>query len=133
VGAQRLGRLDIVVACAAGAKPVEMAIQLVRTDGTIVAIGGSRFSHPANAGKLACDARPASILGYTTESWIHTLERLTSRKFQLGDLIMAEPSANSLRHSRWWNCVASRSATYCYVRLEFCMFFWDSAIQRAIF
>lgn len=81
---------DVVVVCAAGAKPLEMAIQIVRTGGAIVAIGGSPDSHklqiPANL-FVTRDLHIEGILGYTTRSWVRTLEWLTSGKLQLGDLI----------------------------------------------
>ncbi|MBZ5595723.1 MAG: alcohol dehydrogenase catalytic domain-containing protein [Acidobacteriia bacterium] len=81
---------DIVVVCAGGARPLEMAIQMVRAGGTIVSIGGSPDSlilHiPANL-FVTRDLHIEGILGYTTESWVRTLEWLTSGKLRLGDLI----------------------------------------------
>jgi 2-desacetyl-2-hydroxyethyl bacteriochlorophyllide A dehydrogenase len=81
---------DIVVVCAGGSKPLEMAVQMVRTGGTIVAIGSSPDSHtlqmPANL-FVTRDLHIEGILGYTTESWVRTLEWLTSGKLRLGDLI----------------------------------------------
>jgi threonine dehydrogenase-like Zn-dependent dehydrogenase len=81
---------DIAVVCAGGAKPLEMAIQMVRTGGAIVAIGGSPDSEilkmPANL-FVTRDLHIEGILGYTTESWIRTLDWLTSGKLHLGDLI----------------------------------------------
>jgi 2-desacetyl-2-hydroxyethyl bacteriochlorophyllide A dehydrogenase len=81
---------DIVVVCAGGSKPLEMATQMVRTGGAIVAIGSSPDSHtlqvPANL-FVTRDLHVEGILGYTTESWVRTLEWLTSGKLRLGDLI----------------------------------------------
>jgi L-iditol 2-dehydrogenase len=81
---------DIVLVCAGGSKPLEMAIQMVRTGGAIVAIGSSPDSHslqvPANL-FVTRDLHVEGILGYTTESWVRTLEWLTSGKLRLADLI----------------------------------------------
>jgi threonine dehydrogenase-like Zn-dependent dehydrogenase len=68
---------DIVLVCAGGSKPLEMAIQMIRTGGAIVAIGSSPDSHslqvPANL-FVTRDLHVEGILGYTTESWVRTLE-----------------------------------------------------------
>ena len=81
---------DVVVVAAGGAKPLEMAIQLVRAGGTIVTIGSSpdsvKLETPANL-YVTRDLRIEGILGYTTESWVRTLEWLTSGRLRLGDLI----------------------------------------------
>ena len=81
---------DIVIVCAGGAGPLEMAIQIVRTGGTIVAIGSSpdsvKLQIPANL-FVTHDLHIEGILGYTTASWVRTLEWLTSGKLRLGDLI----------------------------------------------
>ena len=81
---------DVVVVCAGGARPLEMAIQIVRTGGKIVAIGGSpdslKLQIPANL-FVTRDLHIEGILGYTTKSWVRTLEWLTEGKLRLGDLI----------------------------------------------
>jgi 2-desacetyl-2-hydroxyethyl bacteriochlorophyllide A dehydrogenase len=81
---------DVVVVAAGGARPLEMAIQIVRAGGTIVAIGSSpdsvKLETPANL-FVTRDLRIEGILGYTTESWVRTLEWLTSGRLRLGDLI----------------------------------------------
>ena len=81
---------DVVVVAAGGARPLEMAMQIVRAGGTIVAIGSSpdsvKLPLPANL-FVTRDLHVEGILGYTTQSWIRTLEWLTSGKLRLGDLI----------------------------------------------
>ena len=93
---------DVVVVCAGGAKPLEMATQMVRTGGTIVAIGSSPDSHsvqiPANL-FVTRDLHIEGILGYTTESWVRTLEWLTSGKLQLGDLITHRTTIHQFDHA----------------------------------
>ncbi len=88
---------DIVVVCAGGSKPLELAIRIVRTGGTIVAIGGSPDSHtlqiPANL-FVTRDLHIEGILGYTTLSWVHTLDLLSSGKLRLGDLITHRRTIN---------------------------------------
>jgi 2-desacetyl-2-hydroxyethyl bacteriochlorophyllide A dehydrogenase len=81
---------DVVVVSAGGVKPLEMAIQIVRTGGTIVAIGSSpdsvQLQLPANL-FVTRDLHIEGILGYTTQSWMRTLDWLSSGKLRLGDLI----------------------------------------------
>ncbi|HEY7306916.1 MAG TPA: alcohol dehydrogenase catalytic domain-containing protein [Bryobacteraceae bacterium] len=81
---------DIVVDCASGSKPLELAFQIVRPGGAIVVIGGAPDTHrlhiPANL-FVTRDLHVEGILGYTTRSWIRTLELVTSRELPLGDLI----------------------------------------------
>jgi len=93
---------DVVVVCAGGAKPLEMATQMVRTGGTIVAIGSSPDSHsvqiPANL-FVTRDLHIEGILGYTTESWVRTLEWLTSGKLRLGDLITHRTAIHQFDHA----------------------------------
>ena len=81
---------DVVVVCAGGAKPLEMAIQMVRAGGTIVSIGSSPDSITLQMAAnlfVTRDLHIEGILGYTTESWVRTLERLSSGNLRLGDLI----------------------------------------------
>jgi threonine dehydrogenase-like Zn-dependent dehydrogenase len=81
---------DTVVVCAGGVRPLEMAMQMVRTGGSILTIGSSPDSYkleiPANI-FVTRDLRIQGVLGYTTQSWIRTLEWMASSKLQLGDLI----------------------------------------------
>ena len=81
---------DIVVVCAGGTKPVELAVRMIRSGGTILAIGSSPDSDtlqiPANL-FVTRDLRIEGVLGYTTGSWVHTLEWLSSGRLRLGDLI----------------------------------------------
>ncbi|HLN04461.1 MAG TPA: alcohol dehydrogenase catalytic domain-containing protein [Bryobacteraceae bacterium] len=88
---------DIVVVCAGGAKPLETAIQMARTGGTIVAIGGSPDSHILQIAAnlfVTRDLHIEGILGYTTESWIRTLDWLASGKLRVGDLITHRRTIN---------------------------------------
>ena len=67
-----------------------MAMQMVRTGGSILTIGSSPDSYkleiPANI-FVTRDLRIQGVLGYTTQSWIRTLEWMSSSKLRLGDLI----------------------------------------------
>ena len=81
---------DIVVDCATGANPLQLAFRIVRPGGVIVVIGGAPDSHklqiPANV-FVTRDLRVYGVLGYTTESWTRTLNLLSTRELILGDLI----------------------------------------------
>jgi threonine dehydrogenase-like Zn-dependent dehydrogenase len=81
---------DIVVNCASGGNPLELAFRIVRPGGAIVAIGSSpdacRIELPANL-FITRDLHVEGILGYTTESWMRTLELVTTGQLRLGDLI----------------------------------------------
>ncbi len=81
---------DLVVNCARGLQPLELAFQMVRSGGTVVVIGGAseeeQFQIPAHSFVLR-DLHIEGILGYTTKSWVRTLELLASGKLKLGDLI----------------------------------------------
>ena len=81
---------DIVIDCAAGARPLELAFQIVRRGGAVVVIGGSPDSHrlniPANL-FVTRDLHVEGLLGYTTASWIKTLQLVERGLLPLGDLI----------------------------------------------
>lgn len=81
---------DLVVDCALGAGPLELAFQIARPGGKIVVIGGAPDSHklciPANL-FVTRDLHVYGVLGYTTQSWIRTLDLLSEGKLLLGDLI----------------------------------------------
>jgi len=81
---------DLVVDCALGAKPLQLAFEIVRPGGAIVVIGGAPDSHnlqiPANL-FVTRDLRVYGVLGYTTESWVRTLDLVSKAKLVLGDLI----------------------------------------------
>jgi threonine dehydrogenase-like Zn-dependent dehydrogenase len=67
-----------------------MAFQIVRSGGTVVVIGGApeeqQFRIAAHAFVLR-DLHIEGILGYTTKSWIKTLDLLESGRLRLQDLI----------------------------------------------
>lgn len=81
---------DVVVDCALGAKPLDLALQIVRPGGKIVVIGGAPDSHtlhiPANL-FVTRDLQVYGVLGYTTQSWIRTLDLVSNGSLVLGDLI----------------------------------------------
>ncbi len=81
---------DVVIDCASGAKPLELAFRIVRAGGVIVVIGGALDNHtlaiPANL-FVTRDLRVYGVLGYTTQSWLRTLDLVSSRELVLGDLI----------------------------------------------
>jgi L-iditol 2-dehydrogenase len=81
---------DLVVDCALGAGPLELAFQIVRPGGKIVVIGGAPDSHrlriPANL-FVTRDLRVYGVLGYTTQSWIRTLDLVSNGELVLADLI----------------------------------------------
>ncbi len=81
---------DLVVNCAGGSKPLELAFQIARPGGTIVAIGSSpdssKLQIPSNI-FVTRDLRIEGILGYTTESWTKTLALVTEGRLRLVDLI----------------------------------------------
>lgn len=81
---------DLVVDCALGAKPLELAFQIVRPGRKIVVIGGAPDSHtlkiPANL-FVTRDLHAYGVLGYTTQSWIRTLDLVSNGGLILGDLI----------------------------------------------
>jgi 2-desacetyl-2-hydroxyethyl bacteriochlorophyllide A dehydrogenase len=89
---ERSGRdgWDLVVDCALGAGPFELAFQIVRPGGKIVVIGGAPDSHklqiPANL-FVTRDLHVYGVLGYTTQSWIRTLDLISKGELVLGDLI----------------------------------------------
>lgn len=81
---------DLVIDCATGAKPLELAFQIVRPGGVIVVIGAAPDSHklqiPANV-FVTRDLRVYGVLGYTSESWTRTLDLVSAGDLILGDLI----------------------------------------------
>lgn len=81
---------DLVIDCALGAKPLELAFQIVRPGGSVVVIGGSPDSHkleiPANL-LVIRDLQVQGLLGYTTAAWIRTLDLVTQGSLRLADLI----------------------------------------------
>jgi threonine dehydrogenase-like Zn-dependent dehydrogenase len=89
---ERSGRdgWDLVLDCALGARALELAFQIVRPGGTIVVIGGAPDSHQLRIAAnlfVMRDLHVEGVLGYTTRSWVHTLDLLAAGKLQLGDLI----------------------------------------------
>lgn len=81
---------DLVVDCALGAKPLELAFQIVRPGGAIVVIGGAPDAHklqiPANVFVMR-DLHVEGLMGYTTEAWIRTLDLVAGGGLRLADLI----------------------------------------------
>ena len=81
---------DLVVNCATGVPSLESAFAIVRPGGTIVAIGGcsdeQKLTISANV-FVTRDLHVEGILGYTTQSWIRTLELVASGRIRLADLI----------------------------------------------
>lgn len=81
---------DLVVTCAHGAKPLKLAFDIVRRGGAVVVIGGgpetNKLEIPANLFVVG-DLHIEGILGYTTQSWIRTLDLVSSGQLHLGDLI----------------------------------------------
>jgi 2-desacetyl-2-hydroxyethyl bacteriochlorophyllide A dehydrogenase len=81
---------DLVVDCARGLRPLDLAFQIVRSGGTVVVIGGApdeqMFQISAHAFVMR-DLHVEGILGYTTRSWIRTLDLVAEGKLKLADLI----------------------------------------------
>ena len=81
---------DLVVNCAHGLRPLDLAFQIVRSGGTVVVIGGAPdeqlFQISAHAFVLR-DLHIEGVLGYTPQSWVQTLDLLASGRLKLGDLI----------------------------------------------
>ncbi len=81
---------DLVVDCALGSKPLQLAFQIVRPGGGLVVIGGApdsdRLQIPANV-FVTRDLHVHGVLGYTTKAWARTLELVANRELILGDLI----------------------------------------------
>lgn len=81
---------DLVVDCAHGLQPLELAFQIVRSGGTVVVIGGApdeeHFRISAHAFVMR-DLHIEGVLGYTTRSWVRTLDLLAGGKLKLEDLI----------------------------------------------
>jgi threonine dehydrogenase-like Zn-dependent dehydrogenase len=81
---------DLVVNCALGAKPLGLAFQIVRPGGAVVVIGGApdrqSLEIPANL-FVTRDLHVEGLLGYTTQSWVRTLDLVATGRLRLGDLI----------------------------------------------
>ena len=81
---------DVVVHCARGLGPMDLAFAIVRSGGTVIVIGGApddqQFQLPAHDFVLR-DLHVEGVLGYTTRSWVQTLKLLADGKLKLGDLI----------------------------------------------
>jgi threonine dehydrogenase-like Zn-dependent dehydrogenase len=81
---------DLVVDCAIGPKPLGLSFQIVRAGGAVVVIGGApdsqRLEIPANL-FIKRDLHVEGLLGYTTRSWIRTLDMVATGSLKLGDLI----------------------------------------------
>lgn len=81
---------DLVINCAQGLKPMMLALDIVRSGGCVVFIGGvaasETLSIPANLIQMK-DLHVEGIFGYTTASWKKTLELVASGRLKLGDLI----------------------------------------------
>jgi 2-desacetyl-2-hydroxyethyl bacteriochlorophyllide A dehydrogenase len=81
---------DVVAHCAHGLRPLELAFAIVRSGGAVIVIGGApdaqQFQIPAHDFVLR-DLHVEGVLGYTTRSWVQTLNLLAEGKLKLGDLI----------------------------------------------
>ncbi len=81
---------DLVVNCAQGARPMQLACELARRGGTIVMIGGApeeeQFRFPAH-GFVMRDLHIEGVVGYTVPYWVEALDLLIAGKLKLGDLI----------------------------------------------
>jgi len=93
---------DLVVNCAHGLRSLDLAFQIVRSGGTIVVIGGAPdeqvFQISAHAFVMR-DLHIEGVLGYTTRSWVHTLELLADGKLKLGDLITHRTPIEQFQHA----------------------------------
>jgi L-iditol 2-dehydrogenase len=81
---------DVVIDCASGAAALDLSFKIVRRGGAVIVIGGSPDSHqvtiPANL-FVTRDLQVQGLLGYTTQSWIRTLQLVERGALPLGDLI----------------------------------------------
>ena len=81
---------DVVVNCAGGSKPVELAFKMARRGATLIMIGGSPDSQilsiPANRFVMG-DLQVVGVCGYTTDSWARTLKLLETGEVRFNDLI----------------------------------------------
>lgn len=93
---------DLVVDCARGLQPLNLAFDIVRSGGTVVIIGGApdeqRFQIPAHAFVLR-DLHIEGILGYTPRSWVKTLDLLSSGTLRLADLITHRKSLEQFQQA----------------------------------
>lgn len=81
---------DVVINCAGGTGALDLALTIVRRGGNVVAIGAAhgeeRLATDANL-LVMKDLRIDGVCGYTTQSWVQTLELIASGKLQLRDLV----------------------------------------------
>lgn len=81
---------DVVINCAAGPKPIELAFALARRGGTVILIGGSPegkpISIPSNRIQMG-DMHVVGVCGYNSESWARTLQLLEKGELKFNDLI----------------------------------------------
>jgi L-iditol 2-dehydrogenase len=92
---------DLVVNCALGAKPLGLAFQIVRAGGAVVVIGGApdrqQLEIPANL-FVTRDLHVEGLLGYTTQSWVRTLDLVAAGCLRLVDLITHRLPLNEFGH-----------------------------------
>jgi 2-desacetyl-2-hydroxyethyl bacteriochlorophyllide A dehydrogenase len=81
---------DVVVNCAGGSKPMDLAFTIARRGATIILIGGApdsqQLSIPANRFVMG-DLQVVGVCGYSTESWKRTLRLLETGELRFHDLI----------------------------------------------
>ncbi|MFN7996092.1 MAG: alcohol dehydrogenase catalytic domain-containing protein [Bryobacteraceae bacterium] len=111
---------DLVVNCARGLRPLNLAFDLVRPGGTVVVIGGApdeqMFQISAHA-FIVRDLHIEGILGYTPRSWVQALDLLSSGRLKLGDLITHRKPLEQFGHAL--ELVESRSEPMGKVALAF--------------
>jgi len=93
---------DLVVNCAHGLRSLDLAFQIVRSGGTVVVIGGApdeqQFRISAHAFVMR-DLHIEGVLGYTTRSWVQTLDLLAGGKLKLADLITHRMPIEQFQHA----------------------------------
>lgn len=81
---------DLVIDCAIGSKPMELALEIVRSGGQVLFVGsphaGEHFSVPAGL-FVNKDLRIDGVHGYISTSWARTLDLVASHKLKVADLI----------------------------------------------
>lgn len=111
---------DLVIDCARGLRPLNLAFEMVRSGGTVVVIGGAPdeqiFQISAHAFVMR-DLHIEGILGYTTQSWTQTLDMLAGGKLRLGDLITHRTPIEQFEHAL--QLVESRSESMGKVAVAF--------------
>jgi len=81
---------DVVVNCATGSTPLELAFAIARRGASIVIFGTAPDEHRFNisANRLVMgDLQVEGVLGYTSQSWESTLRLLATRELKFHDLI----------------------------------------------